>query len=257
MEMGHKVTQPCRTYLLTGAAHRIGRALAIGLAKDAAGIVIHYNTSESAAKLSAQEISKSGTKAFTIVADLNSAAQCEGLLKRAQDLAGPIDVLINNASIFEEGLLTEITVDDLNRNMMLNAYAPLLLSRSFVELNKGRKVSRLPVIINMLDSRITDYDRQHAAYHLAKRTLFSLTKMLALEFAPGVRINGVAPGLILPPKDKNQSYLEQLKSTNPLKAIGMVEQVVEAMRFLVNNEFVTGQVIYVDGGRNLLSNTYG
>jgi NAD(P)-dependent dehydrogenase (short-subunit alcohol dehydrogenase family) len=195
--------------------------------------------------------------AITIAADLSSAAQCESLLKRAQDLAGPIDVLINNASIFEEGLLTEITVDDLNRNMMLNAYAPLLLSRSFVELNKGRRTAALPVIINMLDTRITNYDRQHAAYHLAKRTLFTLTKMMALEFAPGVRVNGVAPGLLLPPAGKDRSYLKQLKSTNPLNAIGTVEQVVEAVRFLINNEFITGQVIFVDGGRNLLSNTYG
>ncbi|MGA2092332.1 MAG: SDR family oxidoreductase [Sedimentisphaerales bacterium] len=251
------MTQRERTYLLTGAAHRIGRELALGLAKDAAGIVIHYNNSELAAKQLSQEISKAGTSAFTLAADLSSAAQCDGLLERAQDLAGPLDVLINNASIFEEGLLTEITVDDLNRNMMLNAYAPLLLSRSFVELNKGRKTPCLPVIINMLDTRITGYDQQHAAYHLAKRTLFTLTKMMALEFAPGVRVNGVAPGLILPPAGKDQSYLEQLKSSNPLNAIGTVEQVVEAVRFLINNEFVTGQVIFVDGGRNLLSNTYG
>jgi pteridine reductase len=255
--MGRNMMRGARTYLITGAAHRIGRELALGFAKDSAAIVIHYGTSESAAKQLAQEISKAGTKAFTIAADLGSADRCEGLLKLAQDLAGPIDVLINNASIFEEGKLTEITADDLNRNMMINAYAPLLLSRSFVELNKGRKTARLPVIINMLDSRITDYDKQHAAYHLAKRTLFTLTKMMALEFAPGVRVNGVAPGLILPPADKDQSYLEKLKSANPLNAIGTVRQVAEAVRFLVNNEFVTGQVIYVDGGRNLLRNSYG
>jgi NAD(P)-dependent dehydrogenase (short-subunit alcohol dehydrogenase family) len=251
------MTKHSRMYLITGAAHRIGRELALGLAKEAAGIVIHYGTSESAAKQLAQKINKAGSRAFTIAADLSSAAQCENLLKRAQDLAGPIDVLINNASIFEEGLLTEITVDDLNRNMMINAYAPLLLSRSFVELNKGRRIAGLPVIINMLDTRITNYDRQHAAYHLAKRTLFTLTKMMALEFAPCVRVNGVAPGLILPPAGKDRSYLEQLKSTNPLNAIGSVEQIVEAVRFLINNEFITGQVIFVDGGRNLLSNTYG
>jgi pteridine reductase len=255
--MGRKMTQGARTYLLTGAAHRIGRALALGLAKDATGIVIHYGTSDSDAKQLAQQINESGTKAYTLKADLSNVPQCDGLLKRARDLAGPIDVLINNASIFEEGLLTEITVDDLNRNMMINAYAPLLLSRSFAELNKQCKTSRLPVIINMLDCRITDYDRQHAAYHLAKRALFTLTKMLALEFAPGLRVNGVAPGLILPPAGKDRSYLEKLKSTNPLNAIGTVEQVVEAVRFLVNNEFITGQVIFIDGGRNLLSNTYG
>ena len=255
--MARKMTRGARTYLITGAAHRIGRALALGLAKDAAAIYIHYNTSEPAAKQLAQQISELGARAFTINANLSSVTQCENLLKRAQDLAGPIDVLINNASVFEEGELAKITVDDLNHNMMINAYAPLLLSRSFAELNKRSKTARLPVIINMLDSRITDYDRQHPAYHLAKRTLFTLTKMMALEFAPDVRVNGVAPGLILPPAGKDQSYLEQLKSTNPLNAIGEVEQVVEAVRFLVNNEFVTGQVIYVDGGRNLLSNTYG
>jgi NAD(P)-dependent dehydrogenase (short-subunit alcohol dehydrogenase family) len=81
--------------------------------------------------------------------------------------------------------------------------------------------------------------------------------MMALELAPAVRVNAVAPGLILPPHGKDQSYLEQLKSSNPLNNIGTVEQIVDAVRFLINNEFVTGQVIFVDGGRNLLSNTYG
>ena len=251
------MTQPRRTYLITGAAHRIGQGLARGLAKEAAAVVIHYSSSESAAQQLSKEISGMGVKAFTIAADLGSPAQSAELIKRAQDLAGPIDVLINNASIFEEGRLGEITVDDINRNMMINAYAPLLLSRSFAELNKNRKSPALPVIINMLDSRITDYDRQHAAYAIAKRTLFTLTKMMALEFAPAVRVNGVAPGLILPPSGKDQSYLEQLKSSNPLNGIGTIEQIVEAVRFLVDNEFVTGQVIFVDGGRNLLSNTYG
>ena len=251
------MTQPRRRYLITGAANRIGRGLAMGLARQAGTIVIHYNSSESSAQQLSQEITKMGCKAFAIAANLSSDAQSAELIKRVWDLAGPIDVLINNASIFEEDKLAKITIDDINRNMMINAYAPLLLSRSFVELNKKRKSPALPVIINMLDSRITDYDRQHAAYIIAKRTLFTLTKMTALEFAPAVRVNGVAPGLILPPQGKDQSYLEQLKTTNPLNGIGTVEQIVEAVRFLVNNEFVTGQVIFVDGGRNLLSNTYG
>jgi len=251
------MTQSHRSYLITGAAQRIGRGLALGLVRQDDTIVIHYNSSEAAAQELSQEIKSRGGKAFTIAANLESPSEAVELLKKAWDLAGPIDVLINNASIFEAGRLTEIAIDDINRNMMINAYTPLLLSRSFAELNKGRQSEKLPVIINMLDSRITDYDRQHAAYHLAKRALFTLTKMMALEFAPAIRVNAVAPGLILPPQGKDQSYLEQLKSTNPLNAIGSVEQIVDAVRFLVNNEFVTGQVIFVDGGRNLLSNTYG
>ena len=246
-----------RTYLITGAAHRIGQALARGFASQANAIVIHYNSSQASAQELAREINKTGVKSFTVAADLASPDQAEKLLSQAWQTAGPIDVLINNASIFEQGRLAEISIDDINRNMMINALAPLLLSRSFVELNKSRQPSLRPVIVNFLDSRITDYDRQHAAYHLAKRALFTLTKMMALEFAPGVRVNAVAPGLILPPSGKDRSYLEQLKSSNPLNSIGEVDQIVDAVRFLINNEYVTGQVIFVDGGRHLLSNTYG
>jgi pteridine reductase len=249
--------KPKCTYLITGAANRIGRAVALSLASNASAIVIHYRSSQSAAQELSQEIIRMGVKAFTIAADLGSASEADGLLKRAWDMAGPIDVLINNASIFETGRLTEISISDIQHNMMTNAYAPLLLSRCFFELNKNRNTSTLPVIINLLDSRITEYDRQHAAYHLSKRTLFTLTKMMALEFAPAVRVNAVAPGLILPPKGKDQSYLEQLKSSNPLNSIGTLEQIADAVHFLIDNEYITGQIIYVDGGRHLFGNTYG
>jgi pteridine reductase len=251
------MTQSNRTYLITGAANRIGRGLALGLSGQADTMIIHYNSSETAAKQLSQEINSRGVKSYTIAADLESSDQVKNLLSKAWQLSGPIDVLINSASIFEEGRLSEISMDDIHRNMMVNALAPFLLSRSFIEMNKNRQSPVLPVIINFLDSRITDYDRQHAAYHLAKRTLFTLTKMMALEFAPGVRVNAVAPGLILPPRGKDRSYLEQLKSSNPLNSIGEVDQIVDAVRFLVNNEFITGQVIYVDGGRHLTGNVYG
>ncbi|MCR4330349.1 MAG: SDR family oxidoreductase [Patescibacteria group bacterium] len=246
-----------RTYLITGAANRIGRALAQYLAHQAAAVVIHYRSSQSSAEELAKEIRDNGTTAFTIAANLESPDEAQNLLKRVWDIAGPIDVLINNASIFETGRLTEISMDDVQRNMMINAFAPFLLSRSFARLNKDRASAALPVIINFLDSRITGYDRQHVAYHLAKRTLFALTKMMALEFAPNVRVNAVAPGLILPPAGKDRAYLEQLKSANPLNSIGNADQITAAVRFLIDNEFVTGQVIYVDGGRHLIGNTYG
>jgi pteridine reductase len=242
-----------RTYLITGGAHRIGKALVHGLSKDAAGIIIHYGKSKAPAEELANEIAKTGVKTWMISANLESPDEASSLIPGAWEMAGPIDVLINNAAIFEEGRFAEITVEEINRNMMINAYSPMLISRSFAKMNKGRK----SVIINFLDSRITEIDRVHAAYHLAKRTLFSLTKTMALEFAPETRVNAVAPGLILPPQGKDMSYLEQLKSTNPLNAVGSVEQIVEAVRFLINNEYVTGQVIYVDGGRNLLTNTFG
>lgn len=243
--------------MITGAANRIGRAIALSAAKEAAAIIIHYHSSKSQAEDLAKEITDTGAKGFTIAADLGSADEAAELINRAWDMAGPIDVLVNNASIFEAGLLTEISIDDLQRNMMTNAYAPLLLARSFAKLNENRVSDTLPIIINLLDARITDYDRLHAAYHLSKRALLSLTKMMALEFAPDIRVNAVAPGLILPPKGKDQSYLEELKSANPLNAVGNVEQITDAVRFLVDNDYITGQIIYVDGGRHLNGSIYG
>lgn len=151
-----------RAYLITGAANRIGRTLALNLAHQASVVVIHYRSSQSAAEELAKEIRDNGTTTFTIAANLESPAEAQNLLKRVWDIAGPIDVLINNASIFETGRLTEISMDDIQRNMMTNAFAPFLLSRSFARLNKDRASAVLPVIINFLDSRITGYDRQQS-----------------------------------------------------------------------------------------------
>ena len=240
-----------RSYLVTGSAHRIGRALVLELSKYAEALIIHYNNSKDDAEALAEEVEKTGARAFIIAADLSSASGAGELMSRGWKTACPVDVLINNASIFEVGHLTDTTIEDFQRNMMINAFAPLLLSRSFAALNAQRETTLRPVIINMLDARATDYDREHAAYHLAKRTLLWLTKTTALEFAPGVRVNGIAPGLILPPAGKDKSYLEKLKNTNPLNSIGTTEQIAQAARFLIDNEFITGQVIYVDGGRHL------
>jgi pteridine reductase len=240
-----------RSYLITGAAHRIGRSLALDLAKDAEAVVIHYNKSKEDAEHLAEEISQMGAKAFIIAADLSSPPEAESLMDRVWESACPVDVLINNASIFEAGKFKDVTVDDLQRNLMVNAFAPMLLSRAFAELNTNRKSPFLPVIVNMLDTRVSGYDHGHAAYDLAKKMLLSLTKIMALEFAPGIRVNGIAPGLILPPAGKDMSYLEQLKSTNPLNDIGTLDQIAQTVRFLIENEYVTGQIIYADGGRHL------
>lgn len=244
-----------RTYLITGAANRIGRALALRAAGDGANVIIHYNSSQGPADELAAAINHSGKKAYIIQADLASQSDVAALIPRVIELAGPIDVLINSASIFESSKVTDFTIEDLHRDIMINSFAPLVLSRAFAKANTAKKSPR-PVIINMLDTRITDYDREHAAYHLSKRMLYTLTRMTAFEFAPGIRVNAVAPGLILPPKDHDQAYLEQLRTTNPLHEIGDVDQVAAAVQFLVNTEFVTGQVIFIDGGRHLKGNVY-
>ncbi|KPK86131.1 MAG: hypothetical protein AMJ81_02010 [Phycisphaerae bacterium SM23_33] len=240
-----------KTALVTGAAKRIGQATALALAADGANVIVHYNTSAKQAEQLAHSILQAGTKAWALQADLGDPAQAQGLLQRAVQQAGPVDILINNASIFPPSRLTDFTADELAESINVNALAPLLIGRAFA-------AQRRPgVIVNFLDCRIGDYDRSHAAYHLSKRMLFSLTRMMALEFAPAVRVNAVAPGLILPPPGQDESFLQRLASTNPLHRHGGVADVAEAVRFLIRSEFVTGQVIYVDGGRHMKGAMYG
>ena len=240
-----------RTAVVTGAAKRLGAATALELARHGANVVIHYGQSEAEANHVAEQISALGAHAWTVAANLADPTAADALFDRAVHLAGPIDVLVNNASVFPHAGLATLSLADLHASLDVNALAPLLLSRRFFA--QGRP----GCIINFLDARITDFDSEHAAYHLSKRMLFSLTRMMALEFAPAVRVNAVAPGLILPPEGEDQSYLERLAHTNPLGRHGGARDVTEAVLFLIRSEFITGQVIFVDGGRHMKGVLYG
>ena len=237
--------------LITGAAKRIGRAIALALARAGANVLIHYHSSEREAEELAGEIRKRGVKALILAADLSVPAEVKTFWLNAGENAGPFDILINNASIFPQDRLVDFSPEDLVRNININALAPTLLSRAFAA--GGRRGS----IINLLDCRIVDYDAGHVGYHLSKRMLFSLTRMMALEFAPNIRVNAVAPGLILPPEDSDAGYRERQAGTNCLKRWGRPEDVTRAVLFLLESDFITGQVVYVDGGRFLKGSVYG
>jgi NAD(P)-dependent dehydrogenase (short-subunit alcohol dehydrogenase family) len=239
------------TALVTGAAKRIGRALAVALAREGVHVAIHYNTSQEEAEQVAEEVRQHDLNAWILQADLHDQAQTDTLIDRAIEQAGPIRILINSASIFPQDQILDFGVDEFYNNMQVNALAPLALSRAFAR--QGQTGS----IINFLDTRILDYDRDHAAYHLSKRTLYTISRMLSVELAPKIRVNAVAPGLILPPPGQDAAYLEQRKHTNPLQQIGTLEDITEAALFLLRSDFVTGQIIYVDGGRHLKGSMYG
>ena len=214
-------------------------------------VVLHYRTAVDEAEKLAGDVRAKGLRATPIQADLADPVQAADLIDRAVELVGPIHALVNNASVFPESGLLDFTEGELEENVRINAYAPLVLSRAFAEQGRGG------CIVNMLDSRIVDYDRKHVAYHLSKRMLFSITRMLAVELAPAVRVNAVAPGLVLPPTDGDEAYLEGLKHTNPLGRYGHGEDVAEAALFLLGSDFITGQVIFVDGGRHMKGSFYG
>ncbi len=236
--------------LVTGAAKRIGRSTALALARNGADVVVHYNTSASQAKELAGHIGQLGRRAWAIQADLAQPDEAEGLVAMAVEQAGPVDILVNNAAIFAESRLSDFRPEELLENVSINALAPLLAGRAFAAQGRGG------AIVNLLDSRITDYDRTHAAYHLTKRMLLTLTRMMALEFAPAVRVNAVAPGAILPPPGREDDNMAAAAVGNLLGRCGTPEEVADAVLFLLTNEFVVGQVIYVDGGRHMRGRTY-
>lgn len=239
-----------KTALITGAAQRIGREIALTLARQGVHIVVHYHRSARAAEDLCEQIGGAGGSARALAADLSDSEQTRTLIDRAISQVGPLDILINNASIFDQETLWETSEASLWRNMQIHALSPLVLARAFAQ--QGRAGH----IINLLDTRVTLYDREHAAYHISKRTLLTLTRMLALELGPEIAVNAVAPGLILPPSGEDQSYLEKLTYTNPLKRHGDPSDVAEAIVFLLRSRFITGQTIYVDGGYHMKGHTY-
>lgn len=239
-----------KTALVTGAAKRLGRAIAGALAQQGARVVVHFNTSERDAVALCDELSQMGVSAWPIQADLSKSAQAEGLFQQAVAQAGAIDILVNNASIYDKDTLWEATEASLERNLRIHAVVPLILARALA------KQDRPGHIVNLLDTRVTTYDRQHASYHLSKRMLLTLTRMLALELAPQVAVNAVAPGLILPPAGEDESYLEKLAHCNPQNRYGDPQDVADAVLFLLRSRFITGQVIYVDGGYHMKGHMY-
>lgn len=239
-----------KTAIVTGAARRIGRAISIALGKAGANVVIHDHQSlRGECEHLCDEMDKFGVKTWIITADFENPSESALLIERALNVAGNLDMLVNSAAIFVGDTLRDADFKNLASHMQINAWAPLILSREFARLvGRGK-------IINLLDTRLSGYDWKHVSYILSKHVLHILTKMTALEFAPGITVNGVAPGLILPPPGKDMSYLDELADTVPLKRHGGPEDIVDAALFLLKSDFITGQVINVDGGRHLMEHT--
>ena len=239
-----------KTALVTGAAKRLGRAAALALARQGVNVAVHYHQSEHAAQALCDEIQSMGVGGWAIAADLSDSDQAERLFQEAVARAGVVDILVNNASIFKEDTLWEATVAAIWENQRVHAVAPLLLARALAQQDKPAH------IINLLDTRVAVYDRKHVSYHLSKRALLTLTRMLALELAPMIAVNAIAPGLILPPAGEDESYLEKLAHCNPLNRYGGPEDIAETLLFLLRSRFITGQVIYVDGGYHMKGHMY-
>ena len=236
--------------LVTGGARRIGRALCLALAREGVTVVVHYNTSESAAAATVLELEAFGGQAFKVKGDLAQPEIATELVAAAADVAGkPLDILINNASVFGQGSPLSTTVQEWDLNQALNLRAPFLLSQAFA--------GQIPVgitgnIINMNDFRATQPGADHFAYTMSKAGLHGLTRSLAVALAPGIRVNELALGDVLAPEGSSEDYEHTLREQIPTGKFPSLDEVSHAMMFLLGNNGVTGQTIFVDGGRHLI-----
>ncbi|MCB1309313.1 MAG: SDR family oxidoreductase [Leptospiraceae bacterium] len=236
----------CGTAIVTGGTKRIGRALALALASDGFDLAIHYHTSEVAAQALLAELRGMGVRARAYRADLAHSDDVLQLIPRIQSDCADISLLINNASVFDRMSFLETEPAFFENEFAINLRAPFFLSRDFARFVKNGQ------IINLLDTRIRSGDPDYFAYSLTKQALYHFTRLAARELAPGIRVNGICPGPILPPPDGSESELQDYARRIPLGVPGHPEQIVRAMRYLIQNTFVTGDCLFVDGGEQLI-----
>ena len=235
-----------KTALITGGAVRLGRAITGALVDRGMNLVIHYRSSADAALALEAELSGKGVDVALVQGDLVSQEACRKVVEEAHTKAGTIEVLVNNAAVFNKNTLMEATEENVMAEFWPNLFAPMFLTRAFAELaGEGN-------VINMLDRRITSNDTSCAPYLLSKKGLYELTKVAALELAPKIRVNGVAPGVLLPPPGKDEQYLKAHGGYVPLEYPCRPEDIAAAVVYLLEADCHTGQVLYVDGGKHLL-----
>jgi pteridine reductase len=233
--------------LITGAAKRVGKAIANHLAKNGWSIAIHYNRSSKEAETLKEELSqKYPTQNFyTVKANLSDMKEVQNLISNVKKQMGSISLLVNNASIFEASEIKETTLELFARNMQINFTAPFFLTRDFAE------ASNHGLIINFVDTRITTNKNSHAAYTMAKKSLWELTKMTAYEFGPLIRANAIAPGVTLPPPGGNDSDLLKMAKHIPMQKPSGIEPILKSIDYIIDNDHLTGQLLFCDGGENI------
>ena len=233
--------------LVTGSAVRVGRVIALSFARQGADIAVHYNSSKAQAGATADEIRALGARAFPVQGDVSCAEQVDSIVEAIEKELGPVDVLVNSASIYYRKSFLELTEEDWDRNLAINAKAPFLLAR---RVGPGMKERGRGKILNIVDWAAERPYRDYLPYCASKAALVNLTQSLALALAPEVQVNGIAPGPVLPPENLSDEELEAVKRAVPLRRLGTPEDVASAAQFLVEGtDFMTGSIITVDGGR--------
>ncbi|HSJ24470.1 MAG TPA: SDR family oxidoreductase [Longimicrobiales bacterium] len=235
-----------RVALITGGAHRLGRAFALGLAQAGADVVINYRTSADAARATQRDIEALGRRAAVVQADVSRSDDVNRLVAATADTFGRLDILVNSASLFERQPVAEITEADWDRVMAVNLKGPFLLSQAAAPHLRRDDGG---VIVNIVDLSALQPWPSYAHHAVSKAGLLHLTRVLARALAPEIRVNAIAPGTVLPPEGTDA---EEGSERRVLAREGRPEDVVAALLHLVRSDFVTGENLVVDGGRMLL-----
>jgi len=237
--------------LVTGAAHRVGKVIAMTLAREGADIVVHYGRSVEAAQQTGQEIAALGRRVLLHQADMGSWQQAAELGERALAHFGHVDILINSASSFVPNDYFSTTEADFDQAFDVNVKGPFVLSQVIARAMMASQTEGIcGNIINIVDEGAFIPGRKYVAHGLSKAALLALTRAQALNFGPKVRVNAICPGPILKPPDYSDEQWEALRATNPLRALGSAEQVGEIVLFLLTGpQFINGDCIMLDGGR--------
>jgi len=233
--------------LVTGGGKRVGRAIALALGRAGMRVAVHYRSSAAEAEDTCRQIRESGGDAFALQADLSSRTATKDLVDAAVAQLGGLDVLVPSAAGYERIAVDDIGDADWDRMLELDLTAPFVLAHRAIP---ALRESRGSITFITCSSATTPF-RQHLPYTVAKAGVRHLAKTLALELAPDVRVNAVAPGTVLPPPDMTAAETERIRSRIPLGKLGSPEDIAEAVVYLSRAPFVTGHEIHVDGGRTV------
>ena len=231
--------------LVTGGAKRLGRAFVEALAADGHPVAIHYNVSGAEARALADSITNAGGRAVALGADLSDPQAAAGLIDQARAALGPVSVLVNSASIFEDDQIETVDAASFHRHMAANTLAPALLIQALAQAPGPGALA-----VNLLDYKLFNLNADFFSYTLSKAALKTMTEMLARRLAPQVRVNAIAPGLTLPSPYHSQAEFRRLHADNPLGIGPTPADLVRALRFFRDTPSVSGQVLCVDGGQH-------
>lgn len=237
-----------RVALVTGAARRLGYHIAHGLARSGSSVVVHYHESSEEAERAADEFRALGVDSIVVQADLRSPEQIHTLFERVEEHFGALDILVNSAAVLRRCPVPDLTPQEWDHVLDLNLRAPVFCSQRASRLMSARGGK----IINIADVAAYRPWSGYPHHSIAKAGLVMATQVLARAMAPRIQVNAIAPGTVLPPEEYDEGERARLARATALQRLGTPDDVTEAVLFLVQSSYITGQTIIVDGGRMLL-----